>query len=172
QVQDLARAFAWIAENIADYGGDPNKIVVGGHSAGGQLIALLATDAQYVEATGHNLDEIKGVIPISGVLVLSSENEDVFPAGSLQDFSPINYVLPDSDLPPFLILLADRDEQHIILAAQLMQAALRETDASFNIVVIPGRDHFSIMHFVGQGDDLVTRLITSWFAKIFEDNAS
>jgi acetyl esterase/lipase len=43
QADDCARALAWTVANIKDYGGDPARIVLMGHSAGGGLAALLAT---------------------------------------------------------------------------------------------------------------------------------
>ena len=41
QIQDVAAAFAWTVRHIAEYGGDTNRIYVGGHSAGAHLAALL-----------------------------------------------------------------------------------------------------------------------------------
>src|SRR5262245_21362401 len=40
-VKDVARAFAWTRKNIAAYGGDPDRIILAGHSAGGHLVSLL-----------------------------------------------------------------------------------------------------------------------------------
>src|SRR5438552_3604562 len=39
-IKDVARAFAWTAQNVAKHGGDPREIFVAGHSAGGHLAAL------------------------------------------------------------------------------------------------------------------------------------
>src|SRR5262245_20687187 len=43
-VKDVARAFAWTRKNVKEHGGDPDQIYLCGHSAGGHLVALLATD--------------------------------------------------------------------------------------------------------------------------------
>src|SRR5438876_3974931 len=48
-VKDAARAVAWTRKNVGKYGGDANRLFVGGHSAGGHLAALLATDEQYLK---------------------------------------------------------------------------------------------------------------------------
>ena len=66
-VQDLARAVAWVKAHIADYGGRPDQIFLAGHSAGGHLVALLATDAKYLEAEGLRTADLKGVLALSGV---------------------------------------------------------------------------------------------------------
>lgn len=54
----IAQAINWTEENIANYGGDPNRIFITGHSAGGHLAALATMDASY------NVEQntIKGII--------------------------------------------------------------------------------------------------------------
>jgi acetyl esterase/lipase len=66
-VKDVARAFAWTVKNIERYGGRPDRIVVGGHSAGAHLVSLLATDETYLKAEGLDRSSIKGVMAVSGV---------------------------------------------------------------------------------------------------------
>ena len=45
-IVDVKRALAWVKENIADYGGDPDFVAITGGSAGGHLTALAALTAQ------------------------------------------------------------------------------------------------------------------------------
>lgn len=66
-IQDVAAAFSWTYHNIAKYGGDPERIFVFGQSAGGHLVSLLATDTNYLAANGLSIENIKGVISMSGV---------------------------------------------------------------------------------------------------------
>lgn len=66
-IRDVARAFAWTHAHIADYGGRPDRLFVAGHSAGGHLVALLATDETYLRAEGLHGTDVKGVIAVSGV---------------------------------------------------------------------------------------------------------
>src|SRR5215213_4086869 len=56
---DVATALGWVLQKIAAYGGDPNRLLVMGHSAGGQLAALMCTDEKYVKAAGFSLAAIK-----------------------------------------------------------------------------------------------------------------
>src|SRR5262249_28081526 len=109
-IKDVARAFAWTHKNIGRYGGRNHEIFACGHSAGGDLGALLATDPAYLKAVGLKVDAIKGVIPISAVFNLPDGLfEKVFgkdPEARKQAF-PLNHVM--EGLPPFLILYADRD---------------------------------------------------------------
>jgi acetyl esterase/lipase len=67
QIKDVARAFAWTKNHIAEYGGNSDQLFLAGHSAGGHLVALLATDERYLKAEGLGTGDIKGVIAVSGV---------------------------------------------------------------------------------------------------------
>ena len=74
--QDVARAVAWTSRHIAKHGGNPKRIYLLGHSAGGHLVSLLATDKSYLKAEGLDAGDIKGVIAVSGVFNI--------PAGSIK----------------------------------------------------------------------------------------
>jgi len=66
-IRDVACAFRWAHDHIAEYGGCPDQLIVAGHSAGGHLAALLATNPCWLEAEGLSSSDIKGVIAVSGV---------------------------------------------------------------------------------------------------------
>jgi acetyl esterase/lipase len=63
-VQDVATAIIWTIQNIAHYGGDPKQIYLFGHSAGGHLVTLVATDERYLKEQGFGLQVIRGVISL------------------------------------------------------------------------------------------------------------
>ena len=81
-IQDLARSVRWTQEHIRDFGGDPEKMVLVGHSAGGHLVTLLATDKKYLAAEGLETDVIRGVIGISGVYHIPSRIQEYCLGGS------------------------------------------------------------------------------------------
>ena len=79
-VKDVARAFAWTRAHAAEYGGDRDDIFLCGHSAGGHLVALLATDDRYLKDAALGLKEadrraIRGVIGVSGVYTIPEAND-------------------------------------------------------------------------------------------------
>jgi acetyl esterase/lipase len=79
-IKDVARAYAWTRRHIKAYGGDPDRIFLCGHSAGGHLAALLATNDCYLKDEGLKLrDEdrkaIRGVISVCGVYVIPTGDE-------------------------------------------------------------------------------------------------
>ena len=64
--RDVAKAFGWLEKHIAEYGGDPKRVLVGGHSAGAQLAALICTDDRYLKAEGATFDCLIGCVPVDG----------------------------------------------------------------------------------------------------------
>jgi len=64
--RDVAQAFAWSNDHIAEFGGDPKRVIVGGHSAGAQLAAILCTDEKYLKEQGIPFSVLKGCIPVDG----------------------------------------------------------------------------------------------------------
>ncbi len=64
---DLARAVAWTKQHIGAYGGRADQMLLLGHSAGGHLVTLLATDPKYLQAQNLTVGDIQGVIAVSGV---------------------------------------------------------------------------------------------------------
>ena len=58
---DCARAIKWVRDSISRFGGNPKRIFVMGHSAGGQLAALIDADSQYFSKVGIQ-NPIRGVI--------------------------------------------------------------------------------------------------------------
>lgn len=65
-IEDAAEAVAWCVKNIASYGGDPSKIYVCGHSAGGYLTLMLALDKSYLGKRGVDADSLAGYVSFSG----------------------------------------------------------------------------------------------------------
>ena len=65
-LSDSALALAYGFDHAAQYGGDPKRVFVMGHSAGGYNAAMLALDARWLKATGHNPDQLAGWIGLAG----------------------------------------------------------------------------------------------------------
>jgi acetyl esterase/lipase len=185
-IKDVARAFAWTCKNIADYGGDPERIFVGGHSAGGHLVSLLATDPAYLKAEGRSLKDIQGVIGVSGVYRLEDlDLKELLPAHCkrltcddkvnpivsvfgkdpdvLKQASPIYHVRPG--LPPFLLLNAGLDYCPLRQMAKDFAAALKDNGCEVQTEVIRWRTHetmvFDIAHLTAEPKmiDAVVRFI-------------
>lgn len=64
---DVAAAVSWVHDHIAEYGGDPSRIALLGHSAGADIVANLATDPTYLGALGLSLADLRCAGPLDTV---------------------------------------------------------------------------------------------------------
>jgi acetyl esterase/lipase len=164
-IRDVARAFAWTYKNIATYGGRPDRIIACGHSAGGHLVALLATDPEWLKANGLKTEAIRGVIPVSGVFDLT-ELPQWFVARSfgvaadvLTAASPAHWAR--AGLPPFLILYADHDFPGCDRQpAEAFAKALRDKGTKTDCREIAGSNHYKmVLSLVVEGDPVCDAIL-------------
>ncbi len=93
-VKDVARALAWTRTFIGTFGGSPDKIFLAGHSAGGHLVSLLATDDTYLKAVGLRTRDIKGVISICGVYRIPAGKMEVTLGGDSERAFRLSEICP------------------------------------------------------------------------------
>jgi acetyl esterase/lipase len=92
--KDLARAVAWTKAHIGEYGGRADQLFLLGHSAGGHMVALLATDEQYLKAVGLRTSDIKGVISVCGVYRIPAGDYEFVLGGAGPDGLRVDAMLP------------------------------------------------------------------------------
>jgi acetyl esterase/lipase len=166
-IKDIAQAFAWVFHNMGKRGANVKQVFVGGHSAGGHLAALLATDDSYLKKYKLSAADIRGVMPISGVFDVSNERlKGTFgDEESRKKASPLTHV--KKDLPPFLVFYADKEIAGLGKQAERFGKALKEAGATAEVKMIKGRDHGSIMFRASDANDEVAKAI---FAFIKENS--
>jgi acetyl esterase/lipase len=157
-VEDVAKAFAWTCDNIAKYGGNKEQLFLCGHSAGGHLVSLLATDPQYLKAEKHSPGEVKGVASLSGIYEIATDVK-VFndPFGTDQKVckaaSPLTHVVGKH--PPFFLAYADNDFPKLDKTAENMCAALKKVESPAELIKCKDRNHYTIIiKFVDNTDPL------------------
>ena len=110
-LQDAAAAVAWTFRNIEKYGGDPKKIYVTGHSAGGYLTSMIGLDKKWLAESGIDANRIAGLIPLSGHTIthMTVREERGIPAKQpvVDEFAPLYHVRADA--PPILPITGDRE---------------------------------------------------------------
>ena len=158
-VEDAAAAFAWTKRHIADYGGDPNRVFVSGHSAGAYLAALMALDPQYLAAHRLALSDIRGAIPISPFLFV--EDHDVAPSrpktawgtdeAVWREASVTPYI--GSNKPPMLFIYADGDDDWRREQNQRLAAQLVANGNEAGVIEIENRTHGSVNSMMGEDLD-------------------
>jgi acetyl esterase/lipase len=147
-MQDASAAVAWTRANAARFGGDPNRLFLMGHSAGGQIAALLALDGSYLKADGLSPSDVCGVIGLAGpydFLPLHSDTlKSIFgPEAEQPRSQPINFVSPQA--PPML-LLAGQDDDTVHPGNTLRLAArLREAGRPVDDTLYPGVGHKTLI---------------------------
>jgi acetyl esterase/lipase len=111
--EDGARAVAWVEQHIQEFGGDPRRIVLMGHSAGGHTAAFLAFNHEFLRKFGADPEAITGLVGLSGTYVLVPETpteKATFPPPYTEaDWQPIRFV--DTHSPPTLLLHGTDDKE-------------------------------------------------------------
>ncbi len=168
--EDVARAIAWTTKNIKKYGGDPERIILCGHSAGGHLVSLVSCDPNYLKTEKVNPSSIKGVISISGVYeipkillgnVFGNDPEKKIKA------SPITHVR--KDLPPFLILCADKELPLCTSAdCKKFQKALEENGNPVKFHEISPSNHMKMVFDAGKPEKQVATLILQFARQVLK----
>ncbi|MCM2495925.1 alpha/beta hydrolase [Burkholderia glumae] len=110
-MEDAAQAVAWAREHAAQYGADPHRLVLMGHSAGAQIAALLATDGRYLAARQLRRNDIAGVVGLAGpydfLPLRDATLEQVFPAQARAASQPIRFVKGGE--APMWLAVAEQD---------------------------------------------------------------
>jgi acetyl esterase/lipase len=163
-IRDVARAFAWTHKNIEKYGGRPDEIFVCGHSAGGHLVSLLATDESYLKANGLSPAAIRGVISLSGVYLIPDKLlSRVFGTDPEQrrQASPLVHAHPG--LPPFLICYADKDYPGCDkMPSETFAQALRTKGNKAQTLEVLDSNHFQIIMSAAAKDEPVSKAILAF----------
>jgi acetyl esterase/lipase len=185
--RDVASALGWVHRNIAAHGGDPARLLVMGHSSGGQLAALMCTDDRYAKAEGLSLRTIKGCVPVDAdtfdIPAIIEVAETRARAHQLplptyghrqkfgddpakhRDFSAVTHVARDKGIPPFLIL---HIAGHPDTGAQARRMANVLEAAGIPVKVVAGREttHASINDNIGAPGDPVTKELFAFVAGV------
>jgi len=152
-VDDGAASLAWVHSHISEYGGNPSRIFLSGHSAGAYIAVMLTLNESYMKAAGGDSSWIKGTIGISGPYdFLPFTDPNVIALFSKADAAitqPINFVR--HDLPPILLLTADEDEEVGAKNSRNLAAKLREYHDPVQERVYPGIGHIGIVLSLAHG---------------------
>lgn len=143
-VEDTAAAIGWVHRNIARYGGDPQRIVIAGHSAGAYNAMQAALDPRWLAEAGVPQGAVRGIVGLSGPYDFYPFDVDSTRAafqsvGAGAESQPVNNVRPG--LPPVLLVHGEADTTVKPRNSQALAAALRAQGDSVETLYLPGKNH-------------------------------
>jgi acetyl esterase/lipase len=142
-IEDGASAVAWVQQHASEFGGDPDRIVLMGHSAGAHIAAMLALDDAYLKKSGVRPHSVVGLVGMSGPYALDPDTDTLRSIFSSpytpEDWQPVHFARSSS--PPTLLLhgLADGvvDYRH----TEKLRDALISQGAQVETHLYPKRGH-------------------------------
>lgn len=154
-VRDIAKAIAWVQNNISSYGGNPRKMILIGHSAGAHLAALVTINQKYLQDEYVDIKNIKQVFLLdAGSYLNTAQNIPAymfpyFMAATdqanpllLSDFIPLNYITEYREFPHFISITSSdeyRVKSNILFAERLNSQGIDATVHTVNI-----GDHYAV----------------------------
>ena len=186
-MRDVAKAFGWVEEHVAEHGGDPKRVLVGGHSAGAQLAALICTDERYLKEQGVSFDVLKGCVPVDGdtydvpaIIEVAETRWRVhhMPPSKMghrekfgndpekhRDFSAVYHVAKGKEIPPFLVLHV---ANHPDTSAQAFRlgAVLKEAGVPVRVFGAKDSEHTKLNDDLGLADDPATKALGEFVAQV------
>ena len=153
-----AKAVRWVRDSIANYGGNPNRIFLMGHSAGAHLCELINADPQYFSQVGIIGNPVRGVILNDAFGLdmdeyLTNANKDANYANFLRTFtaekqnwqlgSPLNYV--ENIKNSHLIFYGSETYPAIQLQSRKMEQQLKAQNTPVELQLIKGKKHVGMI---------------------------
>lgn len=188
-IRDCAKSFGWVSKHIAEHGGDPKRVLVGGHSAGAQLAAILCTDDRYLKEEGVGFDSLIGCVPVDGdtydvpAIIETAETRNRvhgFPMPKFghrlkfgddpekhKDFSAVTHVAKGKGIPPFLILYVSHHPDNTA-QAQRFGAVLKEAEVPVTLFGAKDTQHVKLNNDLGLPDDPATKALDTFVASILK----
>lgn len=188
-VADVAKALGWVRRHIAEYGGDPGRLLVGGHSAGAQLAALICTDESYLAAEGVPFSALKLCLPVDGdtfdipAIIETAETRrraHQLPQAAFghrekfgndpakhRNFSAVYHVTAGKGIPPFFILHVS-GHPDTSAQAQRLGAVLKEAGIETQVFAARESTHSKVNADLGLPDDPATAALWAFLEKVMQ----
>jgi arylformamidase len=185
--RDVAKSFGWVQKHIAEYGGNPQRVLIGGHSAGAQLAAILCTDERYLKAEGVSFDVLLGCVPVDGdtydvpAMIETAETRlrvHGFPPPKQghrikfgdtpekqKDFSAVTHIERGKGIPPFLILYVN-DHPDTSIQARRLDVVLKEAGIASTLFGAKETNHSKLNDNLGLADDPATKALAEFVDQV------
>jgi len=167
-VDDAAAAFAWTVKHIAEQGGDPRKVFIGGHSAGATLALLVGMDPERLKPHGLTLGSVAGIAQVSGQVLthytIREERGQPRYAITSDEAAPAFHIR--KTVPPILTIYAQNDMLSRAEENQFFVTTLKAAGHAENYSLrVDDRDHGSVGHNIRNAEDPARLAILNFIAK-------
>ena len=147
-LQDCAAAVRWVQDNAAQYGGDPSRLVLAGHSAGAYNAIMLTLDSRYLTDAGVEAARVRGAIGLAGPYDFLPfdvpATQDAFgQAPDPQLTQPVHFAR--ANVPPLLLLWGDADTTVGPRNIESLARAVRGAGGAVETKIYEGIDHAEIL---------------------------
>jgi len=143
-MQDAAQAVAWVQAHLHEWGADPRRVYLLGHSAGAHIASLLALNAEYLHAVNLDTGVLRGIIGLAGPYDFIPFKYDYMfdlfgPAANYPQSQPINFVRAAA--PPMLLLHGMQDKTVAPFNTEHLAKALTVAGARVTADYYPHANH-------------------------------
>jgi acetyl esterase/lipase len=143
-LEDTARAIALTHREIGQYGGDPARITLAGHSAGAYNVVMAGLEEQWLDREGLSTQLLSGVVGLSGpydFYPFDSEStiNSFGNAAEPEETQPINHVRADA--PPVLLIHGEQDTLVKPRNSRVLASGLEEQGAEVTLQLYPSMNH-------------------------------
>ena len=166
--QDIQSALKWVRENIAASGGNPQRIILMGHSAGAAHVAQYVAHPQFHVVPGSGL---AGAVLLSGLFdPVTAESNPPLQAYFGKDTAqyPARSAVPGlvSAKVPLLLAYAELDPPDFHRQSEQLNAALCKAGQCPGLYKLMGHSHMSEIYSINSADKTVTTLMTQWMDRL------
>ena len=161
---DLAGAIRWVRDNIAQHGGDPNRIFLWGHSAGANHVADYV---QHTDLQGEEVQSVRGALLLSPAYAMQ-QGDDPHPYygddASLQSAGPAIERLGRSNIP-LMLGYAEYDPEMFVQFAQTAEQRLCAQGSTGNcprILYLRDHNHMTEGASIGSSDESLSGPFLDW----------
>ncbi len=171
-LEDCIDALALVHRAATEYGGDPDRVFYGGHSAGGHLAALVALSRDRLRARGLPDDAIKGCLPVSGIFDLRMQS--AVPGGVTELVHPLVFADPedsesyspvtcaDGNSTPFFVAYGEADLPEVVSTSRAFIACLDHAPCVIEHHMWPGSNHYETSEDLADPDNAWVRKLGAW----------
>jgi acetyl esterase/lipase len=152
-LNDGAAALAAVHARVAEFGGDPSRIFLAGHSAGAYISVMLAANPAYLRAANADPSWIRGVIAMAGryheIPLGDATGVEIFGGPERTETRPASFI--DGKRPPVLLLAGAEESSEVLVSHSKLASHLNDHGNEVQEIIYPGIGHMGIMLALAPG---------------------